>query len=205
MRIRYVKNSKEVLENCVFLITNPKDKYFNNDHPIILEIGMGKGQFILNSALNNPHLNYIGVEKYDSVIARAIEKIAPYKLNNLLLLREDALNLNKYFNNQIKTIALNFSDPWPKKRHEKRRLTSEVFLNIYDDLFCGNCHIILKTDNLILFASSIKELNNYGYKFKEVNMDLSHSDIPNVLTEYEEKFMNQEIKINYIECTKEKK
>lgn len=201
MRARHVKNAQETIENCSFLIKEPTIKYFENNNPIILEIGMGKGQYLLNSALNNPNINYIGVEKFDSVIARAISKTSSYKLNNLLYIREDAKNLQNYFNNQISTIILNFSDPWPKKRHETRRLTNHFFLDIYNQLLINERKIIIKTDNLILFASSLKELNNYGAIFHEISFDLSNEGIPNILTEYEEKFIRQNIRINYLSCS----
>lgn len=205
MRTRNVKGAKPIIDKCLFLIKEPQDYYFNNNNPLVLEIGMGKGQYLLNSALNNPNVNYIGVEKYDSIIARAINKITPHKLDNLLIIREDASNLEKYFSKQINTIVLNFSDPWPKKRHSERRLTSSSFLKIYDKLFIEDSHLILKTDNLVLFASSLIELNNYGYLFKEVCLDLFASEISNVLTEYEEKFIEKGLKINYLECYKKKK
>jgi len=205
MRIRNVKNSKEIIDSCPFLITEVKNKYFSNNKPIILEVGMGKGQFLIEMAKENPNLNFIGVEKYDSIIALAIKKISEYKLDNLLILREDALNLEEYFNGMIKTIRLNFSDPWPKKRHEKRRLTSATYLKIYDKLYKDNAHLILKTDNIDLFAYSLMSLNNYGYKFDNLSLDLHSSDIPNIKTEYEEKFSNLGYKINYLECSMDDK
>lgn len=203
MRIRNLKNANEIIDNCQFLIKQPQTKYFNNNNPIILEIGMGKGQFLLAMALKNPQINFIGVEKYNSVIARAISKISSYNLTNLLLLREDAYNLGKYFSNQINTIHLNFSDPWPKKRQAKRRLSSQDFLKIYDKIGKNNYNLILKTDNQLLFESSILELNNFGYKFTKISLDLAHSDIENELTEYEEKFMKLGMKINYLNCFKD--
>ncbi len=205
MRIRNVKNSQEIIKNCPFLITEVKDKYFSNNKPIVLEIGMGKGQFLIEMAKQNPNLNFIGVEKFNSIIALAIKKITEEELTNLLVIREDAVNLDKYFNGMIQTIRLNFSDPWPKKRHAKRRLTSEIFLKVYDKLFKKKPHIIFKTDNIDLFASSLVSLNNYGYKFDNLTLDLHNTDIPNIKTEYEEKFSNLGYKINYLECSKDDK
>ena len=198
MRIRNVKNKDEIINNCSYLIRKTQLKYFDNDNPIHLEIGMGKGNFIINMAIKYPNINFIGVEKYDSVIAKAIEKINNYDLDNLLVLREDAYNLEKYFSGKIDTIYLNFSDPWPKKRHARRRLTSGYFLNIYDKLYKSAGTLIQKTDNLTLLESSIINLNNHGYIFKEISLDLSNTDIPNIKTEYEEKFIKKGIKINYI-------
>lgn len=205
MRTRNVKNAKEIIENCSFLITEPKDNYFTNNNPIILEIGMGKGQFLIEMAKLYPNLNFIGVEKFDSIIALAIKKINEYELHNLLILREDALNLEKYFSKMIKTIRLNFSDPWPKKRHEKRRLTADTYLKVYDKLYKGKPHLILKTDNLDFFAYSLISLNNYGYLFDSLSLDLHNSGLPNVKTEYEEKFSGLGFKINYLECSKDDK
>lgn len=206
MRLRNLKEKDLFLEDCTYLIKNYQDykgkwfQEFNNNNPIHLEIGMGKGDFIYNMALNNPDINFIGIEKYSNVLARAIKKY-PDKLDNLRIINMDALNLNEAFNMEIATIYLNFSDPWPKKRQAKRRLTSEVFLNIYDKI-CQDKKIILKTDNLGLFASSLVSLSGYGYKLLDVNLDLSNSDIPNVLTEYESKFINAGVKINYLKAQK---
>ena len=200
MRLRNLKNKDELVSNCTYLINNSLknkwDEEFQNKNPIHLEIGMGKGDFIYNMALKYPNINFIGIEKYTGVVARAIKK-HPQKLANLRIMNIDALNLEEYFGKEIEVIYLNFSDPWPKKRQAKRRLTSEVFLNIYDKIFKDTAIIKMKTDNIGLFASSIVSLSNYGYKFVEVNLDLASSDIPNVLTEYESKFREENVKINY--------
>ncbi len=207
MRLRNLKNTYELINECDFLVKSP-DEYigkwkslFNNDHPIHLEIGMGKGKFIYEMALNNPDINFVGLEKYDNVMARAIKKM-PNKLPNLLLLNTDALNLKYIFNHEISAIYLNFSDPWPKKRHELRRLTAKPFLDIYDNLFVDEKVIIQKTDNIGLFAYSLHSLSMNGYQFKEVSLDLNNTDIPNVTTEYEEKFIKEGIKINYLYAIK---
>ena len=207
MRLRNLKEKETYINNCNYLIKDYKSnignwsKVFKNNNPIHLEIGMGKGDFIYNMALKYPNVNFIGIEKYTGVIARAIKKY-PEALNNLLIINMDALELLNVFHKEIDTIYLNFSDPWPKERHKKRRLTSEEFLNIYQNIFKGQNHIIMKTDNLGLFASSLVSLSNFGYKFINVNLDLSNSDIPNVLTEYEAKFIKEGIKINYLDAIK---
>lgn len=136
------------------------------------------------------------------MIARAIKKY-PKKLDNLRIINMDALNLEQAFLKEIEVIYLNFSDPWPKKRQARRRLTSDIFLNIYDNLFVGKKRIVMKTDNLVLFASSLVSLSNYGYILKDVNLDLANSEIPNVLTEYEAKFVAKGIKINYLVAEKD--
>jgi len=207
MRLRNLKDKDILISDCNYLIQDTNnylgkwEKEFNNNNPIHLEIGMGKGDFIYNMALKYPNINFIGIEKYSGVIARAIKKY-PEKLDNLRIINIDAKKLNEVFKSEIDTIYLNFSDPWPKKRHASRRLTSEVFLKIYDDVFKSTKRIVQKTDNLILFQSSLMSLSQYGYKFLDVNLDLANSDIPNVLTEYEVKFIKQGIKINYLEAIK---
>lgn len=208
MRLRNVKNAQDILDNCAFLITNPQDyqgRYqdvFQNNNPICLEIGMGKGSFLIKMAKKNPQINYIGIEKMTSILARAIQNITPYNLPNLKVMRLDALNLNEVFQKEIDTIYLNFSDPWPKTRHAKRRLTSEIFLQIYDSVFKGEKKIIQKTDNPLLFESSIVSLTNYGYKIDEISLDLHQTDIENEMTEYETKFSQMGVKINYLKATK---
>ena len=208
MRLRNVKNADFIVNNSEYVINNPEEykgnykKIFNNNNIINLEIGMGKGDFIIGMAKKYPNINFIGIEKYESVLVRAIEKLDGVSLSNLKLIRMDAINLDKIFDKEIDTIYLNFSDPWPKKRHRKRRLTSEVFLNLYDNIFKSDAHIIQKTDNIILFASSIETLSNYGYTFNKVSLDLENEDIDNVVTEYENKFMNMGVKINYLDAIK---
>ncbi len=208
MRLRNVKNAINIVNNSKYIITNPESyignykKIFNNNNPINIEIGMGKGDFIIGMAQKYPNINFIGIEKYESVLVRAIEKLDNMDLPNLKLIRIDAIKIDEIFHKEINTIYLNFSDPWPKKRHAKRRLTSSIFLDLYDKIFISNPHIIQKTDNLILFASSIKSLSKYGYIFEEISLDLANEDIDNVITEYENKFMNKGIKINYLDAKK---
>mgnify|MGYP004469566259 FL=1 len=208
MRLRNVKNAYEIVNDSNYVIKNPEQyigKYkelFNNDNPINIEIGMGKGDFIIGMAKKYPNTNFIGIEKYESVMVRAIEKLENIDLPNLKLIRMDAINIDKVFDKEINTIYLNFSDPWPKKRHAKRRLTSDIFLKLYDKIFISKPHIIQKTDNILLFASSIESLVDYGYKFNKVSLDLEHEDIDNVITEYENKFMSMGTKINYLDAYK---
>ena len=166
-------------------------KIFNNNNPIHIEIGMGKGNFIIGMAKKYPDINFIGIEKYDSVLVRALEKIED-EIPNLRLIRMDATEIENVFYKEIDTIYLNFSDPWPKNRHEHRRLTSELFLKRYDNLFKGNKNIIMKTDNRKLFEFSIMSFTNYNYKIEEISLDMYKDDIKdNVQTEYEYKFHNK--------------
>lgn len=200
MRMRNPKNMDEILNSCNYFLT---EDLFNNDNDICLEIGMGKGNFLLGMCLNHPNINYIGVEKYSSVICSAIKKINEYELDNLKILNIDIMDIPQYLYGKIKTIYLNFSDPWPKKRNTKRRLTSENFLKLYDNLFKDKKHIILKTDNDDFYEFSKESLLSYGYKIINETYDLHNSDITDSpKTEYEEKFSSQGVKIKYIEVIK---
>ena len=200
MRMRNPKNMDEILNSCNYFLT---EDLFNNDNDICLEIGMGKGNFLLGMCLNHPDINYIGVEKYSSVICSAIKKINEYELKNIKILNKNIIDIPQYLYGKIKTIYLNFSDPWPKKRNTKRRLTSENFLKLYDNLFKDKKHIILKTDNNDFYEFSKESLLSYGYKIINETYDLHNSDITDSpKTEYEEKFSSQGVKIKYIEVIK---
>ena len=209
MRLRNVKGSKTIIENSKYIILNPFEnkgnwnKIFNNDNEIHIEIGMGKGKFISEMAIKYPDVNFIGIEKFDSVIVRAVQKLEEKEIPNLKLIRMDAKELDKVFNHEISRIYLNFSDPWPKSKHEKRRLTSPEFLKIYDNIFKTQREIFMKTDNKKLFAYSLETLSQYGYKFKKITLDLKNENIDNVTTEYEDKFMENGITINRFEAIKE--
>lgn len=207
MRLRNVKGKEEIINSSKYIINNP-EKYinnwktiFNNNNDIYIEIGMGKGKFIVDNAIKYPNINFIGIEKYDSVIVRAIEKLKDKDLSNLKLIVYDANKIDKIFNKEISRIYLNFSDPWPKKRHAKRRLTSKNFLKLYDNIFKDKKEIVMKTDNKDLFAFSIESLSCYGYKLHNVSLDLIN-DSENITTEYEEKFRSKNICINKLEAVK---
>ena len=194
MRLRNVKGASNIIENCPYIIKNYKNykgnykSIFNNNNPIHIEIGMGKGDFIIGMAKKYPKINFIGIEKFDSVIVRAIEKLDE-DIPNLKLIRMDATEIEDVFYKEIDTIYLNFSDPWPKNRHEHRRLTSNKFLTRYDNLFKSSKNIIMKTDNRKLFEFSVISFVNYNYKIEEISLDLYNDDIKdNVQTEYERKF-----------------
>ena len=208
MRLKNVRGAKEIINASQYIVEDPfiyLGKYqqlFNNNNPIEIEIGMGKGDFIIGMAMKYPNINFIGIEKYESVMVRAIEKLNDLELPNLKLIRMDALNIDKVFNKEVNTIYLNFSDPWPKSRHYKRRLTSPIFLELYDKVFVNKPHIVQKTDNIGLFAYSLQSLSKYGYTLDKVSLDLEHEDLPNVETEYEKKFMSMGVKINYVDAKK---
>ena len=200
MRLKNVKNAKDIINSGKYYLSDIKNykgnwnNYFNNNNPIYIEIGMGKGKFIIENAIKYPNINFIGIEKFDSVIARAIQKSNEYELDNLVLIRMDAIDVDSIFDHEIDKIYLNFSDPWPKARHEKRRLTSRNFLEKYDNIFKKDKLIEMKSDNIDLFDFSISSLEEYGYKIIYKTNNLSDED--NILTEYEEKFRNKNIKIN---------
>ena len=195
MRLRNVKGASDIIDSSPYIIKNYKDykgkfnSLFNNSNKIHVEIGTGKGNFIINMAKKYPYINFIGIEKFDSVIVRALQKIDSNDIPNLKLIRMDATYIDEVFFKEVDTIYLNFSDPWPKARHKNRRLTSNVFLKKYDNLFKNDKKIIMKTDNRKLFEYSIIEFTNYNYKIEEISLDLYSDDVKdNVPTEYEMKF-----------------
>lgn len=208
MRLKHVKGANEIIVNGKYYVSDPYvykgnwNKLFGNSNPIYIEIGMGKGNFIIENAKKYKDINFIGIEKYDSVIVRAIQKSNELDINNLKIIRVDANKLDQIFDKEIDTIYLNFSDPWPKDRHSKRRLTSNIFLNIYDKIFKGRKRIIMKTDNINLFNYSLDTLSEYGYDITSKTNDLDCLSEDNIMTEYEEKFYKLGVKINKFEAVK---
>lgn len=209
MRLRNVRGAKEKIESSKYIVLNYKElkgKYkslFDNDNPIHIEIGMGKGQFIVENAKRYPNINFIGIEKFDSVIVRAIEKIEEEDIPNLKLIRMDATEINEVFDKEIDTVYLNFSDPWPKVRHAHRRLSSRKFLERYDNIFVGDKRIVMKTDNRHLFEFSIKEFTDYGYTIDNLCLDIYNEELEdNIPTEYEMKFSAKGFPIYMIEISK---
>lgn len=187
MRLRNVKNAQDKIDSCSYMIK--KEDYpacFSNNQPLEIEIGCGKGDFIIEKAKQNPHINYIGIEKYASVLVSVVKKLENQTLNNLKFLCMDAKEIQEVFFHSVEKIYLNFSDPWPKAKHAKRRLTSKEFLSLYDNTFKHEPMIEMKTDNVLLFTYSIESLSDYGYTLKQVTFDLQEED--NIQTEYEKKF-----------------
>ncbi len=210
LRLKNVRNASEIIKTSGYVILNPEsyvgkwNEVFKNDNPIDIEIGMGKGDFIIGMAKQNPSVNYVGIEMFDSVIVRAVQKLENEKIDNLKLIRMDANEIDKAFNGEIDSVYLNFSDPWPKKRHSKRRLTSHNLLKKYDLIFKGQKKIFQKTDNIDLFGFSIESLSTYGYTLKNVTLDLYNNMIKdNVATEYEKKFNAKGVKICRLEAYKD--
>lgn len=197
MRLRNVRGSKEAIEANEFAINIPEEhkgkwnEVFGNNNPIFIEIGMGKGKFITTLAQNNPDINYIGIEKFSSVLIRALEKREEVELSNLFYIRMDAENIQDVFApGEVDRIYLNFSDPWPKDRHAKRRLTSRQFFARYNNVLTADGQVEFKTDNRLLFDFSMEEIPEAGWTITESSYDLHNSDMAegNVMTEYEEKF-----------------
>lgn len=197
MRLRNIRGSRETVAENDYVVKEPQEfkgkwsTLFGNDHPIHIEIGMGKGKFIMQLAEQNPNINYIGIEKYSSVLLRALQKREEIELYNLFFLRFDAEYINDIFaKDEISRVYLNFSDPWPKDRHAKRRLTSKEFLSRYDQCLKKEGEVVFKSDNRVLFDFSVEEAKLAGWELKDVTYDLHHSEYleGNVMTEYEERF-----------------
>ncbi|MCI8569183.1 MAG: tRNA (guanosine(46)-N7)-methyltransferase TrmB [Bacilli bacterium] len=208
MRLRNVKNKEDIMNNSNYLVKNYYDfkgdwkELFGNDNPIYIEIGMGKGKFIIENAKMYPDINFIGIEKYDSVIAKGLQKI-PDGLNNLFMIRADALDIDEIFFREIDRVYLNFSDPWPKNRHHLRRLSSKIFLDKYENIFKNVEEIFMRTDNRDLYIYSLVSFSENGYKLKKISFDLHHDDMPLITTEYEDKFSKDGLPIYYVECIKD--
>lgn len=204
MRLKHIKNAEEIISKSKYLEQNPREnkgkwnKVFNNDNNIEIEIGTGKGKFIIEKAIQNPNINFIGIEKYDSPLVSAVKKLEELELNNLRLVCIDALEIEEIFDHEVDKIYLNFSDPWPKKRHAKRRLTSSVFLNKYESLFKNEKRIEMKTDNDDLYDYSCESFIENGYDI--VKTDTNYLDT--IRTEYEDKFISLGKNINYISVVK---
>lgn len=210
MRRRNVRNIEERINNTnSLLVKNPEElkgnwkNVFENENPIYLEIGMGKGDFIIEHAKTYPNINFIGLEKYPSVIIQAYDKVSDLELSNLRLVSYDADNiLNLFSEKEIDKIFLNFSDPWPKTRHAKRRLTNINFLKKYEIILKENGIIEFKTDNQGLFAYSLMEMNNYPMRFIDLSLDLHNRNKEEYIikTEYEKKFIQKNYPICYLKA-----
>lgn len=198
MRLRNISGSRDVIAQSPLVIHEPKQhkgswkEIFGNDNPIRIEVGMGKGKFIYQLAKMNPDVNYIGIEKYSSVLLRALQKLEGEPLPNLFFIRMDAEEIAEVFGKEeIDRIYLNFSDPWPKDRHAKRRLPSGEFLKRYDSFLKKDGILEFKTDNRDLFDFALGELDDAGWEAVQVTFDLHHDQemsAGNIMTEYEEKF-----------------
>ncbi len=195
MRLRKVKNSQFIIESSPYVVKE-------NTKIVALEIGAGKGDFLIKMATVNPNVNFLGIEKSESVLVKALNKI-PKDIKNLQFMWLDAEDVEKVFVNCVTTLYLNFSDPWPKKRHQLRRLTSEKFLNKYETIFLDKNEIIMKTDQLNLFEYSIDMFKKFGYVIIDFSYDLYNSSIENMaVSEYEKKFVDMGHPIYYVKVLK---
>ena len=208
MEYNTVKDADKILARSKYVVSNPhsyKNKWsdlFGNHNPIHLELGMGRGEFIITMAKQNPKINFIGLELNESQTATAAQKLNNQNLPNLKLICADANNLIEFFGKEIDTIYLTFSEPWPKPIDEKKRFTHVNYLKMYDRIYKKDKHLILKTDNKVLFAYSIESLSQYWYEFRKVSMDLHHDErnIPNVMTDWEQKCVKDGKQIYYVEA-----
>lgn len=197
MRLRHIPGSEDIVSASPYVLDQPEQyrgrfgEYFGNGYPIEVEIGMGKGRFIMELAQRHPQVNFLGIERYPSVLLRAIKKQEELQLSNLAFLCIDAKALSEVFApGEVSRIYLNFSDPWPKDRHAKRRLTSPEFMKVYDHILAENGTVEFKTDNQGLFSYSLESIPAAGWQILWSTRDLHHTDLAadNVMTEYEEKF-----------------
>lgn len=205
MRLRNIKGAREMMVESEYTVNEPAankgcwKSFFGNENPVRLEIGTGKGSFIMTLAQNHPEINYIGIEKYSSVLLRALEKQRLCQLPNVIFIRTEAENIEDIFEaGEIDRIYLNFSDPWPKERHAKRRLTSRQFLARYDVILQKEGTVEFKTDNRALFDFSVEEAREAGWQLDKLTYDLHNSEMNegNVMTEYEIKFSEMGTPIN---------
>ena len=209
MRYNIVKNAREIVESNSYVIKNP-EKYkgkwnsdiFKNNNPIMLELGMGRGSFIIQMALAHPTVNYIGLELDINQIATAVNNLGSKKIDNLKLICADAKDIINFFGKEINTIYLTFSEPWPKKQDERKRFTHESYLRLYDRVFKRDKHIILKTDNKILFSSSLEEMSKYWYTFNRVSLDLHNDErkIENIMTDFEKQYFKEHRQVYYVDA-----
>lgn len=198
MRLRNIPGSREAIAQnrwCIQESEHTKGQWhaiFGNQNPLHIEIGMGKGKFIMALARQNPQINYVGIEKYSSVLLRALQKMEAEPLENIRFIRMDAENICEMFDHEeVAQIYLNFSDPWPKDRHAKRRLTSHQFFERYQQILASNGTVEFKTDNTALFDFSLEEVKEAGWKLDAFTRNLHQDNTMmqgNVMTEYEERF-----------------
>ena len=208
MRYNVVKGANKIIDNSSYIISNPSSyknrwsEVFGNKNPICLELGMGRGSFIIQMALEHPNINYIGLELDENQTATAVKYVGDQKIPNLKFICDDAQNIINIFGKEIDTIYLTFSEPWPKKNDAHRRFTDISYLKLYDRVFRKHKHIIMKTDNKILFASGLESLSNYWYSFKTVSMDLHHDErnIPNIMTDFEKQYYKENRQVYYVDA-----
>ena len=209
MEYNVIKNANGILNNSKYYVSTPNkykgkwNDFFGNHNPIYLELGTGRGEFIIQMAKKYPKYNFIGLELNESQIATAAKKLERENIKNLKLIKDDARNIANIFGKEIDTIYLTFSEPWPKKRDEKNRFTHESYLKLYDRIFKKDKHIILKTDNKGLFAYSLETLSNYWYVFDTVSLDLHNDErnFSNIMTDFEIQYYKEKRPIYYLDAS----
>lgn len=208
MEYNKIKDADKIISKSSYLVKEPeryKNKWndlFGNKNPICLELGMGRGDFIVKMAQSHPNVNYIGLEINESQMVMATERADRSKVKNLKLICSDARNIDKFFGHEIDTIYLTFSEPWPKRIDERNRFTHESYLKLYDKVFKKKKHIIMKTDNKGLFAYSLETLSQYWYVFNRVSLDLHNDEnkIENIMTDFENEYFKEGRPIYYLDA-----
>lgn len=208
MKYNVVKNADKIINESKYCVKNPanyKNKwndFFGNKNPICLELGMGRGSFIIEMAKSHQNINYIGLELDVNQTATAVENIRNMNLPNLKLICADAHDIINFFGKEIDIIYLTFSEPWPKKQDEKKRFSHVSYLKLYDRIYKKDKHIIMKTDNKLLFASALESLSDYWYTFKTVSMDLHNDErkIENIMTDFERQYFKEHRQIYYVDA-----
>ena len=210
MRYNVVKNAERIVDSSEYLVKNPNNyktqwkEVFGNNNKICLELGMGRGSFIIEMAKKHPNINFIGLELDINQTATAIKNVEKEKITNLKMICADANEIPNMFGKEIDTIYLTFSEPWPKEKDAKKRFTSVNYLKLYDRIFKKNKHIIMKTDNKILFASALESLSDYWYTFNRVSLDLHsderHIEDEEIVTDFERQYIKEKRPIYYVDA-----
>lgn len=211
MRLRNKPWASEVIENHPEIVTPEPEKlkgkwneHFGNENPVYIEVGTGKGRFVTRMGEAYPDRNIIGMEKYNSVILSAVERLIETPQKNVKLIKDDVEKLTDIFaEGEISRVYINFTDPWPKNRHEKRRLTHKGFLEKYAEVLGKSGEIHMKTDNQALFEYSLESLSQFGFRLKNISLDLTNSGMEdNIMTEYEERYVDKGMRIYRLEAEK---
>jgi len=210
MEYKKFKDADKIINRSDYMVTKPEENknnwsnVFGNNNPIHLELGMGRGDFIINMAISYPKINFIGLEISEDQLVKAVQKLNNKNLPNLKLICADARAIDTFFGREINTIYLTFSEPWPKAHDEKKRFTHESYLRLYDKIFKKDKHIIMKTDNKGLFQYSLQSLSQYWYVFDRVSLDLHNDENPiknNIMTDWEKKCVQDRKPIYYVDAS----
>ena len=210
MEYKKFKDADKIINRSDYMVAKPEEnknkwnQVFDNNNPIHLELGMGRGDFIINMAASNPRINFIGLEISEDQLVKAVQKLNNKQLPNLKLICADARSIDTFFGREINTIYLTFSEPWPKAHDEKKRFTHESYLRLYDKIFKKDKHIIMKTDNKGLFQYSLQSLSQYWYVFDRVSLDLHNDENPiknNIMTDWEKKCVQDRKPIYYVDAS----